>query len=287
MKNASHILVVDDESSIRTVLRITLESSGYTVTDAANGQHALRLIKTVRFDLIVLDYNMPIIDGASVMAELAQLDQRPPVIVLTAYGSIALTTRMMRLGAADFLEKPIVPDDLLASIGHVLSAQPGPTVPPAAFDVPGVDPHNPDQVLTAVRRALVADHLDVAETLLRQLANTVPTAAAKAPYLNLKGLLSELRGRLLAARALYRMASTTAQGHRYLPLAENAWRLYDLLRAQPRDDAKVSLGEPEEIHQAFGAAGLPPKSPINRLKKLLLDHPFAVTAPHMPRPDRS
>src|SRR5665213_1489615 len=84
------ILVADDESNIRLMLRTSLESEGYAVTEAADGREALREIQNHAPDLVVLDLNMPNVDGMQVLKQLKSMaEPKPRVIVLTAFGSIA------------------------------------------------------------------------------------------------------------------------------------------------------------------------------------------------------
>src|ERR1700722_15923451 len=89
MKPAS-ILITDDESGIRLMLKTALESDGYSVTEATNGREALEAIKTRTPDLMVLDLNMPVLDGMAVLEQMKALATvaKPRVIILTAYGSI-------------------------------------------------------------------------------------------------------------------------------------------------------------------------------------------------------
>src|SRR5271154_4585930 len=121
MKPAS-ILVTDDESGIRLMLRTALESDGYAVSEAANGREALDAIKARLPDLIVLDLNMPVLDGMAVLEQMKSLsaEVRPRVIVLTAYGSIPAAVKATRLGALDFLEKPISPSEFRHAVRSVL-----------------------------------------------------------------------------------------------------------------------------------------------------------------------
>jgi len=113
MKPAS-ILVTDDESNIRLTVRRALETDGYVVNEACNGREAMDAIARQMPDLMVLDLNMPVMDGMSVLEHLKGLaaTNKPRVIVLTAYGSIATAVKATRLGAVEFMEKPIVPAEL-------------------------------------------------------------------------------------------------------------------------------------------------------------------------------
>ncbi len=87
--NAPKILIVDDEVNIRLMLRTLLEGDGYRVSEASNGREALDRLERDDFDLIILDLNMPVLDGIGVLEQLeaADIDAKPRVVVLTAYGS--------------------------------------------------------------------------------------------------------------------------------------------------------------------------------------------------------
>src|SRR5580700_7523195 len=98
MKPAS-ILVTDDESGIRLMLKTALESDGYSVMEAANGKQALEVIRKETPDLMVLDLNMPVLDGMAVLEAMKGLAgvSKPRVIILTAYGSIPAAVRATKL----------------------------------------------------------------------------------------------------------------------------------------------------------------------------------------------
>src|SRR5258708_34896950 len=96
MKPAS-ILLTDDESPIRLMFRTTLESEGYAIDEAADGQEALDAIHHSPPNLLVLDLNMPKLDGMAVLEQLNRMNGvKPKVIVLTAYGSIVAAVKATR-----------------------------------------------------------------------------------------------------------------------------------------------------------------------------------------------
>ena len=119
---AVKVLLVDDEDSLRKVMRDLLERDGYDVTEARDGVHALDQIDRVGPDIIVLDLNLPGLDGYGV---LSHLRSRPatasiPVIVLTAKGDEDNEVRVFELGADDFLTKPFRARALSARLEAVL-----------------------------------------------------------------------------------------------------------------------------------------------------------------------
>jgi CheY-like chemotaxis protein len=128
----ARILVVDDERRIRLAIRACLEAEGYEVEEAADGRAAIAAVVHDRPDLLLLDLSMPDLDGAATMRLLSTVyrDLAPPVVVLTAYGSILAAESAYHDGARAFLEKPLVPETLRAVVAHVLAASRG---GPSAF----------------------------------------------------------------------------------------------------------------------------------------------------------
>ena len=115
------ILIVDDEAHIRQMMRLTLEAAGYQVQEAADGASGLALFGDGReVAVVLLDQKMPGIDG---LETLRQLKDRVPdvcVIMVTAFASIDLAVDAMRLGATDFLRKPMTPEALRGAAAAAL-----------------------------------------------------------------------------------------------------------------------------------------------------------------------
>ncbi len=119
--SVAHILVVDDEPDIREVVKELLEDEGYVVTVAADGESARKQRMERRPDLILLDVWMPDIDGITLLKEWqAASDTMPPVIVMSGHGTVETAVEATRLGAYDFLEKPLSMAKLLLTIRHAL-----------------------------------------------------------------------------------------------------------------------------------------------------------------------
>jgi len=106
------VLVVDDEPAIRNLERVILKSAGYQVLTAANGVEALDLLERNHPSIVVLDMQMPVMDGRSLFKELAAWTSRPTVLVVANEAGRA----QRELGAEGALEKPFAPEDLLARI---------------------------------------------------------------------------------------------------------------------------------------------------------------------------
>lgn len=118
----SHILVVDDEVGIRELLRELLEDAGYRVTTASSAAEAERQWAAARPDLVLLDLSLPDRDGLTLIKSWSVNNELPvAVVILSAYGSVDSAVEATRLGAYDFLEKPVSLDRLLRTVRRALS----------------------------------------------------------------------------------------------------------------------------------------------------------------------
>ena len=106
MAKAHHILVVDDERSIRMMLEAGLTLNGFHVTSVGSGHAALEAARTKIFDAVVSDVYMPDGDGLGLVRELRSISRAMPIILITAQGSVELAVRAVEEGATDFLAKP-------------------------------------------------------------------------------------------------------------------------------------------------------------------------------------
>jgi DNA-binding NtrC family response regulator len=119
---ANNILVVDDEIGIRELLSEILKDEGYTVRLAENAQTARAARRESRPDLVLLDIWMPDMDGISLLKEWAQNGQLTmPVVMMSGHGTIESAIEATRIGAFDFLEKPISLPKLVATVGKALA----------------------------------------------------------------------------------------------------------------------------------------------------------------------
>ena len=119
MSDLAHILVVDDDERIRTLLTKYLARNGYSVTAAREAAHARRLLSGLAFDLLVIDVMMPGEDGLSLTRSLREtLDT--PILLLTAKGEADDRIEGLESGADDYLAKPFDPRELLLRIAAIL-----------------------------------------------------------------------------------------------------------------------------------------------------------------------
>jgi two-component system nitrogen regulation response regulator NtrX len=113
-----NILVIDDEENILTSLKGVLVDEGFTVETAKSGPLANPIIKKQLPDLILLDIWMPEEDGLQVLQRLKKENIQCPVIMMSGHGTIETAVKALKLGAFDFIEKPLQFDKLLISIQH-------------------------------------------------------------------------------------------------------------------------------------------------------------------------
>ncbi len=116
------ILLVEDKESLRRVLRLTLETAGYTVTESADARSAAQEIARAPHRLVLTDLRMPHGSGLDVLRAARHADPDVPVIVMTAYGSIDEAVQAMKDGAQDFLQKPVDSNHLLLLVERALEA---------------------------------------------------------------------------------------------------------------------------------------------------------------------
>jgi len=120
MKPKPLVLVADDEEDIRSSLKMILEYEGIEILEAANGPDALQRVKSARPDAVLLDIKMPRMDGLEVLAKLRQSDPELPVVMISGHGTIATAVEATRLGAFDFMEKPLERDRVLLVLRNAL-----------------------------------------------------------------------------------------------------------------------------------------------------------------------
>jgi DNA-binding response OmpR family regulator len=135
------ILVVDDEDTIREVIRRYLERDGFAVREAADGYAALEAIQDGPPDLIVLDLMLPGVDGLSITQQIRER-HRIPIIMLTAKGETSDRIRGLDLGADDYMAKPFSPQELVSRVKAVLrrssEAAPLPGLPGQVLEFDGL-----------------------------------------------------------------------------------------------------------------------------------------------------
>jgi two-component system, NtrC family, nitrogen regulation response regulator NtrX len=118
-----HVLVVDDESGIRESLRGILEDEGYKVSVAETGEACLDLVRNHHYDVVLLDIWLPGIDGLEALERTKELENHPEVVMISGHGSIETAVRATKLGAYDFLEKPLSLEKTLIVVKNAAEAR--------------------------------------------------------------------------------------------------------------------------------------------------------------------
>jgi two-component system copper resistance phosphate regulon response regulator CusR len=112
----SRILIAEDENRIASFVEKGLRANGFATDVVADGEEALRLARSGKFDLLILDIGLPGKDGFEVLSELRQTDRRLPVVILTARDSVGDTVAGLEGGADDYIPKPFRFEELLARV---------------------------------------------------------------------------------------------------------------------------------------------------------------------------
>ncbi len=164
------ILIVDDETNVRLMLQTALASAGYRVVEAEDGQAALKKLRDTPCSLVLLDLKMPRMDGMELLRRLRALGNAVPVVMLTAHGSIHDAVEAMKLGAIDFLTKPITPEALRRVVAEVIERQAVLAAAPLQPTTESTD-HSKRIAfdLARAKRALNLGQFSAAEPLLREI----------------------------------------------------------------------------------------------------------------------
>ncbi|NQT79775.1 MAG: sigma-54-dependent Fis family transcriptional regulator [Candidatus Aminicenantes bacterium] len=114
------ILVIDDEAGIRSSLKGILEDEGYIIKTSETGEGGLKLLKKQYFDLILLDIWLPEINGIEVLKKIKKMDENPQVVMISGHGTIETAVKATKLGAYDYLEKPLSLEKVVLTVKNAL-----------------------------------------------------------------------------------------------------------------------------------------------------------------------
>jgi two-component system nitrogen regulation response regulator NtrX len=117
------ILIVDDESGVRQSLRGVLEDEGYTASDVASGEACLDFLEQEKVDLVLLDVWLPGMDGLDTLQKIRDMENPPEVLMISGHGTIETAVRATKLGAYDFLEKPLSIDRTLILVKNAIDSR--------------------------------------------------------------------------------------------------------------------------------------------------------------------
>lgn len=166
------ILIIDDDLDICTLLTRFLNRKGYEVIAANNGHEGIRAAELQAPSIILTDFRLGDMDGSAVLQQLREKLPHIPVLVMTGYSDIRMAVNVLKLGAVDYITKPIVPDEILLSIQNALNASmPGtdlPTVKTATSGQPKLKP-------SSQQRGYMLGGSAAAQAMYKQIDLVAPT----------------------------------------------------------------------------------------------------------------
>jgi YesN/AraC family two-component response regulator len=214
------LLIVDDEPNVRLSYRAALElESDYAIDEANSAFTALEKLVEGRFDLAILDMRMPEMDGLELLARMRERGLSTPTVIITAYADLPHAVKAIKLGAIDFLQKPLTPDQLRQVVAEILVR------------------HEDNQGLNEVEAKDYAYHLRAAkrainqrdfEAAKRSLRRALHLDDRSAEGFNLAGLVAELSGDFKIATRYYEQALRIDKD--FAPAQQNAKRIDELAR---------------------------------------------------------
>jgi len=181
----ARILVVDDEAEIRRSVRMILEYEGHDVQEASSGPEALALVQREAPDLVFLDIKMPGMDGLEALQKMREVNDGVPIVIISGHATVSTAVEATKLGAFDFIEKPLSSERVLVTIRN-------------ALDQTRLADEN-----RSLKRAVEARHQMVGESpSLRQIWDSIKRAAPTNATVLLLGESGV--GKELVARAIHR-----------------------------------------------------------------------------------
>ncbi len=208
------ILIVDDETNVRLNFRMTLETEGYEIFDASSGEAAVQLLAKHTFSLAILDIRMPGMDGLELLAKMREYEIKVPAMIVTAYSDVPNAVKAMKLGAIDFLQKPLRPEDLRRIVTEILTRHAGQDDTPAET----FSAH-----IVAAKRSL---NLRAFAKARLHLVKALELNAKSAEAFNLAGVLAEVLEDYDKAKKYYGQAIKLSKN--YEPAQQNMRRLFEV-----------------------------------------------------------
>lgn len=209
------ILIVDDERNIRLTLKYCLESEGYEVDVAVNGEEGLEILlnEKKKYDLILLDIKMPGKNGMEVLKELRDNGNMSNIIIMTAYGTIKEAVTAIKLNAIDFITKPFTPEQIKTLVTKVFSRE-----------------NLEEDKLNSFEEYIEFAKLNIISKQFDKAINALKMAMSKEASLpdahNLLGVIEEYRGEVEEAQKHYRAA--LALDPSYEPAISNLDRITNM-----------------------------------------------------------
>ena len=213
------ILIVDDEPNVRLGYRITLETEGYEVCEANGATEALHAFAIGRFDLAILDLRMPEKDGLELLEEIREAHLSVPVVIITAYGDVPNAVRAMKLGAIDFLQKPLKPETLRHVVAEVFERH---------VQLPTEQDRQRNDFYTNLFAAKRLINLQDFPAAKERLLSALKLNPSSAEACNLAGVFYEMNEDYDRARQYYGKAIHL--DNHFEPAQQNMRRMYELFQ---------------------------------------------------------
>jgi DNA-binding NtrC family response regulator len=213
------ILIVDDEPNVRLNYRVALETEGLEVFEAPDGESALALLAERNFNLVILDMRMPEMGGLELLEIMRRKGIQAPAVIITAYGDIPHAVQAIKLGAIDFLEKPLTPDALRSTVADILKRHAKPSRRPVSA-AQGFEAH----VLAAKRLINLREFKEARE----EIAKALEIRTDSEEVFNLGGVLFEMLEDYDRAKRYYGQAIRLNKD--YEPAQQNMRRIYELFQ---------------------------------------------------------
>src|SRR6185369_2212056 len=156
------ILIVDDEPGVRTSLSGVLRDEGYSVDAVPSGEDCLERVTRAAFDLIVLDVWLPGMDGLATLARLRERQVDAQIVLISGHGNIESAVRAIKMGAFDFVEKPLSLDKTVAVVGNAVRQR-------------RLEAENRELRATVDKRLTMVGESHVVRQLLEQVAMAAPS----------------------------------------------------------------------------------------------------------------
>ena len=211
---STNILIVDDEPNVRLNYRITLETEGYDVFEASSAAVALEALVGRSFDLAILDMRMPAMDGLQLLAKIREVGISVPVMIVTAYSDVPHAVQAMKMGAIDFLQKPLRPEELRRIVAEILKRH----APQRGVLTETFNSH-----IVAAKRCL---NLRLFSKARLHLVKAMELNSKSVEAFNLAGVLAEMLDDPDKAKKYYGQAIKLDKN--YEPAQQNMRRLFEL-----------------------------------------------------------
>jgi len=210
-------LIVDDEKNIRLTLSKCLHYIDVDVDEAINGEKALKKLSDGKYDLVILDLKMQGMGGLDVLKIIREDDKEIPVVIVTAHGTVDVAVEAMKLGAADFMQKPFTPKEIQNMVKEILKRK---ELEPNKIE-------NYKSHIQFARQLIITRKFKEAMEILKRAISLEPLKAE--PH-NLMGALLEILGEMDEAKKHYRAALVMNPG--YLPAQTGLVRVNKILRTR-------------------------------------------------------